>query len=100
MRCKRMAEGMTGGGLRHAGQAHRILERLLHEALVEMMPASGAATRVVVETGCGKDPLPRPFKSGARVLAVEGVRQLDAAETGSAIALVLETDTREVASER
>jgi hypothetical protein len=91
---------MRGGGLCDAGGARGGGNGPLHGALVQVVTANLAGLRRQIGSGRREEPLPRPLSRGARVLAVEGVRDLDGAFAGRKVGLVLRSNEREVLSER
>ena len=65
-------EGVARGELGNAGGADCILHCALENGLVEMVAAPLPGDAIHIESGGRKDPLPRPFASGMRVLPEEG----------------------------
>ena len=64
-----------------------------------MMSALFSRCPICVMARCRKYPLPCPFFASVRILAIEGVRQSDSAQTVFEIALVLLFDYFEMLSE-
>ena len=65
--------------LRDPSPERGVLDDLLENGLVQVMPAHLAGVAIAIEA-CGReDPLPEPVAPGARILAGERGRQLDPA---------------------
>ena len=94
-----MAKGMATRWLRHSGQTHRVMDRVLEDALVQMVPATLAGRCFDVGPGGGEDPLPGPLAARRRVLCGQGAGQLDPTGAGLDVAGVKPVGTREVLSQ-
>src|SRR5450432_3313091 len=94
-----MAEGVRGGGLGDAGGARGGGNGPLHGALVRVVTANFAGLGMEIGSCRREKPLPRPLSRGARVFAVEGVRDLDGSFAGRKVGLVLRSNYRDVLSE-
>ena len=74
-----MAEGVWCRALRDPSPERGVLDDLLKNGLVQVMPAHLAGVAIAI-VACGReDPLPEPVAPGARILAGERGRQLDPA---------------------
>jgi len=72
-----VAQCVAGGRLGDAGGTDGAADGALDAALVQVVAADDARVRVAPEGGCREEPVPRPLQAGVRVLAREGVRQMD-----------------------
>ena len=71
-------QAVASGVLRDLSGAAGITEGALEYGFVQVVP-SASPGRVIVVTGCRKDPLPRPFLMGKRELVRKRPGQLDVA---------------------
>ncbi len=81
MRGEGMPEGVAGRPLGQSGVPDSLGNCLLHDGFVDMMPPLMPCLVVCPAVLLREDPLPTPFGRGVGVLAVEGVRHLDAPPT-------------------
>lgn len=86
--------------LRDPSADHRHPDDALEGRLVEVMPPALAGLRVPVGAGRREHPLPPPILPRVRILAVEGVRQLDPPCSARQVALVLPADVLEMGGQR
>jgi len=80
---ERMPQRVVGRGPRKSGADRGFTDGSLEHGFVRVVPAPPPALPIDVEAHRRKDPLPAPLEGGARVLAIERQRQLDAAEAAS-----------------
>src|SRR5690606_1490975 len=72
---ERVAQGVAGGRLGDARAAHRRLHRPLQQALLVVVPAHHAATRIDAAPARREHVLPAPLARGADILALQRVGQ-------------------------
>jgi hypothetical protein len=78
---KGVAEGVAADTLGNAGVGHRLLDRALQDRFVKVVPHPDGFPRVPVKARCREDVLPGPLEAGARILALERLREGHAART-------------------
>ena len=94
-----MAERVWRRALRDPSPARGVLDDLLKNGLLQVMPAHLAGIAIAIEA-CGReDPLPEPVAPGARILAGERGRQLDPAGARLDVANVLLANGVEMADD-
>ena len=76
MRRERMAERVWSRSLGDPGAVHGVRDDFLEHRLVQVVPADLTRGLLPIETRGREDPVPGPLAAGARVLAIEGPRQL------------------------
>ena len=76
-----------------------LFDGFLNHRLVEVVAADGVGSRIGAAGAGGEDVLPAPVGGGFGVLAVEGCREVDAAEAVGDVLVVELTDVDEVVSE-
>src|SRR5215831_4039275 len=84
-----MAQRVTARALGDARVAHGVLDRSLHDRLVQVMSTALAGRPVDVESRGRKHPLPGPLAARVRILPCQRPRKLDPAGARSKIAIVL-----------
>src|SRR5690349_6233473 len=72
-----VAEGVGGGEPGDPGGSAGGAGCALDNSLVHVVPAALPGRRVQVRGGGGEQPLPGPLAGGGRILAGDGVRQVD-----------------------
>src|SRR5206468_7829144 len=82
-----VSESVARGELGNARGTDGVLHGALANGFVEMMAATLAGETVHVEPCGWKDPLPRPFAPGMRILPQEGSGSLDPAGPATEIGL-------------
>ena len=87
-----MAEGMATGRLVNARQLGRLSDGSLRAGLAEVMAAYNAGAGVSREAPGGEDVLPAPLFVSVRVLAFEGVREIDRTIAVVQVVLVKHSD--------
>ncbi len=87
---------MAGGVLVDARVTDRVPDGALDDGRVHVMAALAAGTGVSPAALLGEDPLPAPLPGGARVLALQGGRELHRAPAGGEVALVGELRAAEL----
>jgi len=71
---KTVPQGMTSNRLVDPHQSRRRLDRPLHQFLIGVMAPDNAATGISRELFGWKDPHPRPFLAGLRILLLQRIR--------------------------
>ena len=99
MRAEGMAQGVRAGWLRDASPEPRVLDGLLENRFVEVMPMPLSCYAVGVMAGCREHPLPSPLFAGMGILALQRVGQADPAEASLEVIGVLAFDGLEVPKE-
>jgi len=79
LRGEAVAQGVTRGVFPDPAAKHRLLDRPLHHALVQVMPPPSAGCLVHVVPHRRKDPLPRPLPRRTGILGRQRARELDVA---------------------
>src|SRR5439155_426848 len=95
-----MTEGMACGLLGNPGAADGILHGPLENGFMEVVTATLPGETLHVEARGREDPLPPPVPAGVRVLARQGVGQLDPAGAATEVGLVLLARALEVGDQR
>ncbi len=95
-----VSEGVAGGAFAESRGDDGLVDGVLQDRLVEMVPGGLAGFGVQVGAGRGEDPLPRPGLFRAAELVVQGVWELDPTGVASAIGLVGISPSGEVALQR
>ena len=100
VRSKTVPESVAAAGFLHVGRAHSVSDRILQIALREVVPAFFAGARIDRNFIGRKNVLPDPFAGRFRVLAMEGVAQVNGAATPREVLLVELFDAGQVRLKR
>jgi len=95
-----MSQRVATGWLRDSSFQHRRANGLLQHGFLQMVPSVSTRHRIQVEAGSRKNPLPAPLPGGARILALDGLRELDAASTPAQVLQMLAPNPIEMGRQR
>jgi hypothetical protein len=95
-----VTEGVATDGLGYAGNAGRPADFLLQAGYIRVMTAEDARARIDREPVRGKDVLPLPLAGGGGILALKGIRQVDAAGSERTIGIEHTADTPQMILQR
>src|SRR5205823_11259366 len=94
-----MPKRMAAHGFLDSHVAHGLSHGTLNSPILDVVPPFGTRTGILAPAIGRKEPLPAPLGCGARILALEGVGQIDGSEAFGDVALVDPLDLRKPGSE-